>query len=290
MGILANGFIGATGVYQTFGATVLNNAYPSARLANFARTGAKRNITAGEGISSGLVSLPSGYRHPGAWMMPQKPGALSARNTVTGSGSASATALAVKLATADLTGDGDLAAFGSLIVQLVADLVGSGDISDADLKAFLQAVAGIGGTGGISSAQATGLGKLIAAMTGLGSVDSTLTGSGELTADITVTGTGLSTANVGEAVWSALAAANNSAGSMGEKLNDAGSASNPWTEIIESGLTAAEILKLITASVAGSATGLESGSPVFKSIDGTVDRITATYSGGTRTVTGRDVT
>jgi len=290
MGILANGFIGATGVYQTFGATVLNNAYPSARLANFARTGAKRNITAGEGISSGLVSLPSGYRHPGAWMMPQKPGALSARNTVTGSGSASATALAVKLATADLTGDGDLAAFGSLIVQLVADLVGSGDISDADLKAFLQAVAGIGGTGGISSAQATGLGELIAAMTGLGSVDSTLTGSGELTADITVTGTGLSTANVGEAVWSALAAANNSAGSMGEKLNDAGSASNPWTEIIESGLTAAEILKLITASVAGSATGLESGSPVFKSIDGTVDRITATYSGGTRTVTGRDVT
>lgn len=290
MGILANGFIGATGVYQTFGATVLNNAYPSARLANFARTGAKRNITAGEGISSGLVSLPSGYRHPGAWMMPQKPGALSARNTVTGSGSASATALAVKLATADLTGDGDLAAFGSLIVQLVADLVGSGDISDADLKAFLQAVAGIGGTGGISSAQATGLGELIAAMTGLGSVGSTLTGSGELTADITVTGTGLSTANVGEAVWSALAAANNSAGSMGEKLNDAGSASNPWTEIIESGLTAAEILKLITASVAGSATGLESGSPVFKSIDGTVDRITATYSGGTRTVTGRDVT
>lgn len=290
MGILANGFIGATGVYQTFGATVLNNAYPSARLANFARTGAKRNITAGEGIGSGLVSLPSGYRHPGAWMMPQKPGALSARNTVTGSGSASATALAVKLATADLTGDGDLAAFGSLIVQLVADLVGSGDISDADLKAFLQAVAGIGGTGGISSAQATGLGELIAAMTGLGSVDSTLTGSGELTADITVTGTGLSTANVGEAVWSALAAANNAAGSMGEKLNDAGSASNPWTEIIESGLTAAEILKLITASVAGSATGLESGSPVFKSIDGTVDRITATYSGGTRTVTGRDVT
>lgn len=291
MGILANGFIGATGVYQTFGATVLNNAYPSARLANFARTGAKRNITAGEGISSGLVSLPSGYRHPGAWMMPQKPGALSARNTVTGSGSAAATALAVKLATADLTGSGALEAIGGLIVQLVADLVGSGDISDADLKAFLAAVASIGGSGGISDAEATGLGELVAALTGLGTTGgSTASGIGELTADLVVTGTGLTTGNVGQAVWAAVAASNNFAGSMGEKLNDAGSASNPWTEIIESGLTAAEILKLITASVAGSATGLESGSPVFKSIDGTVDRITATYSGGTRIVTGRDVT
>ena len=92
MGILANGFIGSTGVYQTSGATVLNNAYPSAGLANFARTGARRNITAGQGITSGLVSLPSGNRHPVAWMMPQKPGALAARNTLTGSGSAAAAA------------------------------------------------------------------------------------------------------------------------------------------------------------------------------------------------------
>ena len=37
MGVLANGFIGATGVFQTWGATVLNNAYPSTTWANFAR-------------------------------------------------------------------------------------------------------------------------------------------------------------------------------------------------------------------------------------------------------------
>lgn len=289
MGILANGFIGATGVYQTSGATVLNNAYPSARLANFARTGANRNITAGEGITSGLVSLPSGNRHPAAWMMPQKPGALAARNTVTGSGSAAAAALAVKLATADLTGSGALEAIGGLIVQLVADLVGSGDISDADLKAFLAAVASIGGSGGISDAEATGLGELIAELTGMGTTaGSTASGIGELTADLVVTGTGLSTANVGQAVWAAVAASNNSAGTMGEKLNDAGSASNPWTEVIESGYTAAEILRLLAAVAQGNASGLESGAPVFKSIDGTTDRVTATYSGGTRTVTGRD--
>ena len=231
MGILANGFIGATGVYQTYGATVLNNAYPSARLANFARTGANRNITAGEGITSGLVSLPSGNRHPSAWMMPQKPGALASRNLITGTGSAAAAALAVKLAAADLTGSGSLEAVGGLIVQLIADIAGSGGISEADLKAFLQAVASIGGSGGISEAQATGLGELVAAITGLGLVDTTLTGTGELSADLVVTGAGLTTGNVGAAVWAAIAIANNTPETMGQKLNSAATGGVDYDEL-----------------------------------------------------------
>lgn len=291
MGVLANGFIGATGVFQISGATVLNNAYPSARLANFARTGANRNITAGQGITSGLVSLPSGNRHPSAWMMPQKPGALAARNTLTGAGDVSdAEAWAVKLAQAALTGTGELTAVGGLIVQLVAAVTGSGAVSDADIKAFLQLAAALTGSGD-ADGTATGLGALLAALTGSGTgAGSTLTGTGELAADLVVTGTGLSTANVGQAVWAAIASANNTAGTMGEKLNDAGSASNPWTEVIESGYTAAEILRLLAAVAQGDATGLESGSPVFKSLDGATDRVTATYSSGTRTVTGRDAT
>jgi hypothetical protein len=131
---------------------------------------------------------------------------------------------------------------------------------------------------------------LLAALTGSGLADGTLTGVGALAAALVVTGTGLTTANVGPAVWAAIATQNDTAGSMGEKLNDAGSASNPWTEVIESGFTAAEILKLIAAAVQGDATGLESGAPVFKGLDGTTDRITATYSNGERTVTDRDVT
>lgn len=291
MGVLANGFIGATGVFQISGATVLNNAYPSARLANFARTGAMRNITAGEGITDDKASRPSGNRHPSVWMMPQKPGALAARNTLTGAGDVSdAEAWAVKLAQAALTGTGELTAVGGLIVQLVAAVTGSGEVSDADIKAFLQLAAALTGSGD-ADGTATGLGALLAALTGSGTgAGSTLTGTGELAADLVVTGTGLSTANVGQAVWAAIASANNTAGTMGEKLNDAGSASNPWTEVIESGYTAAEILRLLAAVAQGDATGLESGSPVFKSLDGATDRVTATYSSGTRTVTGRDAT
>lgn len=232
--------------------------------------------------------LPDGYRIPYAWVMPQTAGGLSTRNSVTGTGTISTTALAVRLAQANLTGSGDLTAIGGLIVQLIADIAGSGEISDADLKAFLQAVASIGGSGGISSAQATGLGQLVAAMTGLGTVDATLTGTGELTADLVVTGTGLTTGNVGAAVWAAIASANNTAGTMGEKLNDAGSASNPWTEVIEAGYTAAEILRILAAHAAGAATGLEGANPQFTGLDGSTVRIDGTYSAGTRTIDALD--
>lgn len=290
MGIVANGWqYRSTGLYHA-GATQVNNAVPYAHLGNFSQPGRIRNISAGEGITSTLVGIPSGERHPNCWMMPRSAGALAARNQLTGTGSISTTALAVKLAEASLTGSGELSAIGSLIVQAVAAITGSGTITAADLKAFLQAVAGIGGSGTVS-ATATGLGALAALLTGSGTgAGSTLTGTGELEAALVVTGTGLTTGNVGAAVWAAIASANNTAGTMGEKLNDAGSASNPWTEVIESGFTAAEILKLIAAAVQGDGTGLESGAPVFKGLDGTTERITATYVDGTRTITGRDVT
>lgn len=233
---------------------------------------------------------PGGYRPPHSWAMPRVAGSLAARNTVTGTGGISdADVWAVRLATASLTGSGSLTAIGGLVVQLVAALTGSGTISNADAKAFLQMVAALTGSGGVSAADLEGLGELLAAIGGSGTAaGSTLTGIGELSADLVVTGTGLTTSNVGQAVWSAIAASNNAVGTMGEKLNDAGSASNPWTEIIESGYSAAQILRLIAAAVQGNASGLEDGTPTFKGLDGTTDRIEATYASGTRTVTSRD--
>lgn len=253
------------------------------------RQGARNNSLTVFAPSSGY---PDGTRHPGSWCMARKGGGLAARNTVTGSGAvSSANAWAVKLAQASITGSGELTGVGAKLFQLVAALTGSGTISTANLQAFLAAVANLTGSGGVTDADLEGLGALLAAIAGEGTAaTSILTGIGELDADLVVTGTGLSTANVGQAVWSAIAASNNGAGTMGEKLNDAGSGSNPWTEVIESGLTAAEVLRLIASALAGDATGLESGSPVFKSLDGAKNRIVGTYSGGNRTVTSRDGT
>lgn len=249
------------------------------------------HITAEPRTGIDQAAFPTGYNTQECWQLPLKAGGIGATESIIGTGTLSASALAVKLALADLTGSGDISdALGSLIVSALANLTGSGGITDANLQAFLQAVASITGSGGVSDASLTGLAELIAAIGGSGDVTATLTAIGELAAALTVTGTGLSTANVAEAVWGALATANNAAGTMGEKLNDAGSASNPWTEVIESGYTAAEILRLIAAAVQGNATGLESGAPTFKGLDGTTDRITATYVDGDRVITDRDAT
>jgi hypothetical protein len=203
MGLLANNFRDTLGAFQTFGATASNNAYPSVTSQNFARTAAMRNLTAGQGITSELVSVPSGNRHPSAWVMPQQSGALAARNTVTGAGGITdADRWAVKLAEASISGTGGLTAIGGLVVQLLADIGGSGTITAANLQAFLAAVADLTGSGGVSDADLEGVGALLAALAGEGTLDaSVLTGIGELDADIVVTGTGLSTANVGQAPW-----------------------------------------------------------------------------------------
>lgn len=282
--LLQNGYSASFGSLRFFGAGTINGAYPNIAQNIGYLTGQQRNIFMGDADIDPKSSIPDGTRHPVAWQMPQKAGGLSCRNNVYGSGTLVASALAVKLAEADLTGTGELDAIGGLVVQLLADLIGSGEISDADLKAFLQAVASLTGSG-VAAGTRTGIGALISALTGDGTAETSVaTGTGELDADLVVTGTGLTTGNVGAAVWAALAAANNVSGTMGEKLNDAGSGSNPWTEVIESGFTAAEILRILAAVLAGKVSGAGSGTETFVGIDGTTDRVVSTVdTSGNRT-------
>lgn len=63
-----------------------------------------------------------------------------------------------------------------------------------------------------------------------------------------------------------------------------------WARVVEATLTAEQMMRALFSVLAGSATGLEGGSPAFKSADGTKNRITANYSSGDRSVTGRDLT
>lgn len=174
-----------------------------------------------------------GYNTHSAWFLAPKSGGVASTLNIEGTGTVSGSLLAVKLFEAALTGDGGITAIGSLIVQAIAALSGSGGVTDAQVNAFLAAVANLSGSGGVTTANLTGLGDAVAAIFGSGTAaGSTATGIAEAIAALTVTGTGLSTANVGQAVWAALAAANNTAGSMGEKLNDAGAAGNPWAALL----------------------------------------------------------
>jgi hypothetical protein len=108
----------------------------------------------------------------------------------------------------------------------------------------------------------------------------TVATGGSISQDLTVDA-------IASGIWGASTVANNEAGSMGEKLNDAGSASNSWTEALEGSVTAGDMMRIITAVLAGNASGMDSNA-VFKSLDGTKNRITATVVGDTRTITSRD--
>ena len=79
MGLLQNGFRDAIGIFRFYGAGLSNGALPQQLQANYALTGMRRNLTAGEGITDDKVGLPMGYLVGGSYQLPQKPGQLSAR-------------------------------------------------------------------------------------------------------------------------------------------------------------------------------------------------------------------
>lgn len=58
--------------------------------------------------------------------------------------------------------------------------------------------------------------------------------------------------------------------------------------LIEGGLTLQDVLRIVLAVTSGDATGLEGSSMVFKSLDGTKNRVEASYVSGTRNVTAVD--
>jgi len=77
---------------------------------------------------------------------------------------------------------------------------------------------------------------------------------------------------------------------MGEKLNDAGSASNPWTEVLEGGYTAGDLQRLMAAALLGKLAGSPAGPIEITGVDGSTVRITAVVdSSGNRVSVVLDV-
>ncbi len=85
------------------------------------------------------------------------------------------------------------------------------------------------GTGALTPSMSLLVG-MIANLTGSGAITANLKGIARLEASIFVN-SGTATVNeLVDGVWEALAADHNNSGTMGEKLNGAGSAGNPWTD------------------------------------------------------------
>ena len=288
-------FSGVAGTITT-GATgaITAGAFAQRVPANWTNTGRVRNFDSGwatvigGACQSAKSARPYGYLPPKCWVLPRTAGGIASRGLlVHGTGSLTAAGALGRNLTAALAGTGDLTATGALIVSAVASLAGTGTISTADLLAILQAEATIAGTSS-ATATATALGWALATLAGTGTMTGTRYATGALAADITPF-TDLSPENLATAVWSAVASDNNDTGTMGEKVNDAGSASNPWTEVIEGTYTAAELLRVIAAALAGELAGAGTTTITITGVDGTTDRITATVDGtGNRTAVTLD--
>lgn len=204
----------------------------------------------------------------------------------------------------DMTGSGTLEATAALAIAMAMAMSGSGTFA-ATIEGRLNMSMDMTGTGDLD-ASLSGIGNMAIAMLGTGDLEATIAAYGNMELDIVVTGTGLSVANVGQAVWSAIASANNEPGTMGEKLNDAGSAANPWTEtlpgayvagsagyilgnqlsnilagigtrLVESGMSQDEVTRIMLAALSGTTSGLGTSQEVYHSVDGTIDRLTVDF-------------
>lgn len=223
--------------------------------------GARFNQAFGEHTTSGVnikAGVPNGYRHPGWWVVPISSGSLASINEIDGAGTFAGAIAGGKNAESSLTGSGDASATGQLIVSMVAAITASGTITEAAAVAYLQLAAELAGEGDIDGALSA-LGHALGSLSGSGSVTSTATAKGVMEAGITVTGDLLTTANIADTIWGAIA---------------------------EGNFTYAQCLQIISAAVGGKTSN---SGQTFRDLSDTKDRIVGTVSGGERSDVTYDV-
>jgi len=198
------------------------------------------------------------------------------------------------LSAGPMDGTGNVNLSGGAGMSLITSMSGNGTMTIAGDGMVLKLTIGLTGDGGFTISGSGSL-ALIVPFSGVGSMD--LSGVSNLKGFLDLAGewggaTPLSPEGLANAVWSSLASLYNNPGTMGEKLNGAGSAGNPWTEVLESGLTAAEVMRIILAVQVGkteiTVTSADGVTPVtadvtFKGQDGTTDRVLASMTGSERT-------
>lgn len=252
--------------------------------------GDRMNQSVGQGIPSKLAGIPYGHLGPSSWVLPYKPGAMS---------SFTQCVVTVTPGTLNLAAGRNLSGSTTVTVtvdpaagQLIVSASGSTSITfnlSGQLAGALSAVGSTAVTVTVNNATLGAIVDAVGATLVQITTSATPRATGNMVGNITPF-TELSPQNLAAAVWSALASAYNVAGTMGEKLNDAGSAANPWTEVIDGTYTASDLLKLISASVAGELAGSPGGPILIKSVNGTTVRITATVdANGNRTGVTYDV-
>ena len=171
---------------------------------------------------------------------------------------------------------------------VVSSSVASSTIS---VKAWGTADAIASGVGQVTNADATRLVNSPCTVQGVG-----LLASADVIADgkpsmVVSIGARPSAFDIAQSVWLSDAASLNATGTTGNKLNASGSAGDPWSAIIESGLTASQAMRLIVAALAGKVSGADGSTVTIRNaVADDADRIIATVDAdGNRTAITYDL-
>lgn len=189
------------------------------------------------------TAIPEGYLAPNAWMLPYSLGSMTISN-LNGIAVLSSVGVNGISGSVSISGEGLLEATGGLLAGLIVEMDGVGDLS-ASIGGLLGAIvemAGVGALDALLSAEA----GLTVVMEGIGELVASPKGTGEMVIEIYVNESQATVNQIVAAVWSALAADYNESGTMGQKMNGAGSAGDPWTTDLSgynTGGTAGKILK-----------------------------------------------
>ena len=228
-----------------------------------------------------LSAIPNGHLSPSAWVLPRTSGGMSSINftTATVSGSGLAVGGITTTGTSSIT-----LTFADAAGQLIASGGGAATFSLTSNNPLL--TASINGTGTATALVSTNTPTLGALADGSGAVTITVTGtnSGRLPAnDASPLRTGSASFSLsGSLTPYAIGQMSGTTAEAG--LTNTGIANSVWSKVVESGFSAEQILRIIAAQAAGSATGLENGNPQFTGLDGVTVRIDGAYSAGTRTI------
>jgi hypothetical protein len=225
---------------------------------NFNKSGAVRNrlYVSGAAAAQPLYSVPSGNSAGKTWLIPQKSGEISSRNDCV------------------MSVDGGGLAVGGVTTTGTASI----------LIDFAPATGGLITSGsGSASVSITGNATMVASIQGTGSATISITTNAPVL--------GAQAYLAGSATFSLSGSLTPYAiGRMSGSTLDQGTltsesvASAVWSRAIEAGYTAEQLMRIISAHAAGSATGLEGANPQFYGVDGTTLRIDGAYSGGSRTI------
>lgn len=229
---------------------------------NWSKAGARRNF-AYQDRSTGAFEyfgVPSGYGGKG-WILPIEAGYLSAVNVIEGIATFTGSAAAGRNAATTINGTGTVTATGRLVVSGSATISGAATVT-SNAFAALNGAATISGSATPTFA-ITAKGWGTASISGVATVSATRYATGKLEAEITPF-TELSPQSLATAVW---------------------------TQVLEAGYTAEEIMRVMAAAMAGEVSGAGTTTITIRDIGDTTDRIVATVDGtGNRTAVTLDAT